>query len=853
MKKWSAFAVVVVVLFTAGILLYAGGGAVAGLSGAATDEEPVEVLPPVTVDPSVIAEAVVVPQRSAGLSMPVGGIVAAVYVQEGDIVAAGQALVQLDDARARTLVAQLEATLRQAEFQLADLKSPADPEQVAQAQAALDATRARLQKVQDGPTSGEITIARADLAGAEAAVRQAQAAYDDVAWRNDVAMLPQAAQLEQATQNYVAAQARLDDLLAGASAADVAAASAEVRSAQSALDELLSGPTAETIAASEAGVAAAHAALDDARTALEQMLLKAPFAGQVAALNFEVGEQVAPGAVVVNLADATRWRLETEDLTELAVVRVAPGDFVEIAIDALPDLKLNGRVARVRPLGEDKLGDITYAVLIEMDEQDSRLRWNMTAQVTIRPDKAARVVAQSSQSFQDLLAEGTGSAHPDNITPLPPVNESMAATPEEPSTFAAPRASDATDSAAVAPVEGIVNTRGVNLNVRSGPSTQYGIIGVLKPRTVTAVTARNADGTWLRIDLDGAEGWVSAAFLIVDDSLTGLPVADKAVEAQPGESPPGQPSPAKTASAPESVAPTSGVLVFQTCSGGDIMAYDVATGVLWRLTYGADPAISPDGRTVAFVRGGGEHGLYLIGIDGNNERRIFGGGEELRAPTWSPDGQQIAFTRKTGTYDCRSVGAGLCLPDSEFLTDFPLVEQTETSLGRVDVNGRNFQDVPSLDTAAAPSWGIDGIAYQSRAGLQMTSNGPGMTTQPVADGYRLADPAWHPDGSRLVFHSLEGNHREIGVVDAGGANLRLVTRPTDLLAREYPQNVAPVWSPDGHWIAFLSNRTGNGGVGSWAVWVMDANGGNIQQLPVVAAIAYGFGSEQVLSWGTNPT
>ena len=52
-------------------------------------------------------------------------------------------------------------------------------------------------------------------------------------------------------------------------------------------------------------------------------------------------------------------------------------------IDALPETELSGRVVHIKPIGENKLGDITYTAQIELDEQDERLRWNMTAQTTI--------------------------------------------------------------------------------------------------------------------------------------------------------------------------------------------------------------------------------------------------------------------------------------------------------------------------------------------------------------------------------------------------------------------------------------------------------------------------------------
>ena len=65
------------------------------------------------------------------------------------------------------------------------------------------------------------------------------------------------------------------------------------------------------------------------------------------------------------------------------MVNVTVGQAVSVTFDALPDLTLPGIVARIKPLGENKQGDITYTVIIEPQASDPRLRWNMTAVATL--------------------------------------------------------------------------------------------------------------------------------------------------------------------------------------------------------------------------------------------------------------------------------------------------------------------------------------------------------------------------------------------------------------------------------------------------------------------------------------
>ena len=142
-------------------------------------------------------------------------------------------------------------------------------------------------------------------------------------------------------------------------------------------------PTKEDLAAADASVKAAKAARDLAADTLSRAKLTAPFAGTVLAIDAKAGETVAVGVPVARIADTSTWQVETTDLTEINVVNVKEGDPVTITLDAISGLELTGKVQRIKGFGENKQGDIVYTIVVVLDKQDERLRWNMTAKVNI--------------------------------------------------------------------------------------------------------------------------------------------------------------------------------------------------------------------------------------------------------------------------------------------------------------------------------------------------------------------------------------------------------------------------------------------------------------------------------------
>jgi HlyD family secretion protein len=358
------------------------------------------------------------PHRWANLSFPIGGQVIELPVSEGTRVKAGHVLARLDTAQLEDAVAMAEAELSRAQAELDRVQAGPRPAEITQAeeavrsaqaardvaQAQVDQAQAELKRLLDGAQPEEVEAAAATLLKAEAALRQAQAEYDKIAWADDVGTTPQALALQSATLDYDVAKANYEALLRAARPADIQAAQAAIAaaqagvaqadagvgSAQAALDLLKSGATQEEIMAAQAAVQQAEASLTSAQTALKQAVLVAPFDGTVSKIHARLGEQVTPvqpgGQPVVVLGDLSKMQVETTDLRETDVGRIAIGQEVDITFDALPDTLLKGHVVHISPKASSEQGGVNYTTTIDFDQFDPRLRWGMTAYVNITVD-----------------------------------------------------------------------------------------------------------------------------------------------------------------------------------------------------------------------------------------------------------------------------------------------------------------------------------------------------------------------------------------------------------------------------------------------------------------------------------
>jgi Tol biopolymer transport system component len=212
----------------------------------------------------------------------------------------------------------------------------------------------------------------------------------------------------------------------------------------------------------------------------------------------------------------------------------------------------------------------------------------------------------------------------------------------------------------------------------------------------------------------------------------------------------------------------------------------------------AQPALSPDGGSVAFVSNrGGDYDIYVGLVSGGKLIQITHDPHFEARPSWAPDGASITYARlnDSGLWDIWQV---------------PALGGTPRRL---------------ILNAADPAWSRDGrsLAYVNEVTRTIWVSDPaGQNARQVttlgSSAYQ-AEPRFSPDGHELAFVSRGGGPRgELNVVDLGSGEARRLTQD-DALAQ------CPAWSPDGLHLYFASSRGG-----AMNIWKIGARGGEADQV-----------------------
>lgn len=141
-------------------------------------------------------------------------------------------------------------------------------------------------------------------------------------------------------------------------------------------------------------VALAEARLREQEELLENMYIRAPFAGTVISKDAEIGETITPGGMgaasgrgsVVTLADLDHLEVET-DVKEDYIGRIRVGQPARVQVDAVPGRTYAGRLRQIIPMGDRSRAVIQ--VKVEVVDADALLFPEMSASVHFLPAAVA--------------------------------------------------------------------------------------------------------------------------------------------------------------------------------------------------------------------------------------------------------------------------------------------------------------------------------------------------------------------------------------------------------------------------------------------------------------------------------
>lgn len=391
--KQRSFLKIVLSLLLMGLVVFSGCNQLIPATAPPPEPELLE-----DYNPVVSASGIVVPEQWASLSMVTTGVVEEVLVKEGDLVTAGQPLVRLRGKE--HLQASIEAThfeVVSAQQALDALYDDLDLAQAQSLQAIVNSRRAieeaerELANLQSQSSTADINQARANLVLARDKLDRAREDFEPYKNKPEDNLTRAAllSKLAQAEKEYETAVRRLNNLLGVADELDIAEVQAKLALARVQLakaerdyDTWQSGPDPDDVLLAQARLENAKAQLEAAQAALNDLELQAPFTGTISQVFIHVGEWVTPGQPVLMLADLKELHVETTDLNEIDVARIAPGDEVVVTFDALPDVVVNSQVDRIAVKATEGAG-VNYAVVVVLGEIPAGLRWGMTAFVDI--------------------------------------------------------------------------------------------------------------------------------------------------------------------------------------------------------------------------------------------------------------------------------------------------------------------------------------------------------------------------------------------------------------------------------------------------------------------------------------
>lgn len=335
--------------------------------------------------------------RTIAVGSRTGGRVKEVLVREGDRVTPGQPLVRLEPGDLDAQMLMAEGALDQAKANLAKLVKGARPEELEEAKARAQTANAALEETRVGARTEQIAGADARLVGAQVAVDKAQLDADRAHKLFAAAAIAQAevdnaeATLRGAVAQRNSAAQALDELKNGSRREELQQAAARALEAQASAKLVQAGSRVEDIAVAEGQVKASQGKRDSIQVLLAELVIYAPKAARVEALDLRPGDILAPNATAATLLEDDELYVRIY-VPETEIGRLHVGASVPVVVDSFPSRSFPGVVEHINGVGEysprnlqtaDERADQVFAARVALREGRDDLRAGMAAFIRV--------------------------------------------------------------------------------------------------------------------------------------------------------------------------------------------------------------------------------------------------------------------------------------------------------------------------------------------------------------------------------------------------------------------------------------------------------------------------------------
>jgi len=211
----------------------------------------------------------------------------------------------------------------------------------------------------------------------------------------------------------------------------------------------------------------------------------------------------------------------------------------------------------------------------------------------------------------------------------------------------------------------------------------------------------------------------------------------------------------------------------------------------------ADPAISPDGKTIAYTSNrAGISDIWILDVDGGNSVRLTQHPGVDHSPAWFPDGRSLAFVSdRSGSpsiWRLPRLGGAATLLVADAIDPAIAADGAHIAFSAPDATGMSRIGIAALDPLGPPTF--------------VTTEDDGV--------WGHGQPAWSPDGKTLCYAA----HQDLWLLSVSGGPARRLTTDREAAGE-------PAWSRDGHHVYYSSLREG-----TLALWRISIDGGEPQRL-----------------------